>query len=125
LNEAVPFEGAPVAAVPVYNPQTAPMAIQAPQSENNGNKGCFKCCCSLIASVFILIWFLGWAGYLDGQPGGLGEPGEPGVPQRQYNMATSFNDRGSIDGITRGICDGNYKYSVSSSGIIQYGEIHL
>jgi hypothetical protein len=85
------------------------MAFQA--TENNGNKVSFKCCCSLIAIVFTIIWFLGSAGYLDGQAGG--------PPTGEYNMATSFNDAGSIDGITRGICDGNYKYSVSSSGILQ------
>ena len=39
-------------------------------------------------------------------------------------MATNFSDAGSIDGITRGICDGDYKYTVSYSGIIQYGKIY-
>jgi hypothetical protein len=91
------------------------MAFQA--TENNGNQVSFKCCCSLIAIVFTIIWFLGSAGYLDGQSGG--------PPTGEYNMATSFNDAGSIDGITRGICDGNYKYSVSSSGILQYAKFYL
>ncbi|CBY15864.1 unnamed protein product [Oikopleura dioica] len=42
-----------------------------------------------------------------------------GVFAGQYNMATSFVDQGSIDGLTVGICDGNFKYDVSSSGIIE------
>jgi hypothetical protein len=52
----------------------------------------------------------------------LGDFGRPDGPE-QY-MATNFSDAGSIDGITRGICDGDYKYTVSSSGIIQYGKIY-
>jgi len=48
--------------------------------------------------------------------------GPPAGPE-QF-MATNFSDAGSIDGITRGICDGDYKYTVSSSGIIQYGKIY-
>ena len=46
-------------------------------------------------------------------------------PPSQFDMPTSFYDRGSIDGTARGICDGDNKYTVSSSGIIQYGKIYL
>ena len=49
-------------------------------------------------------------------------PDGPGGPPGQYNIATSFVDQGSIDGLTIGICDGNFKYNVTTSGIIEYAK---
>lgn len=114
--QAVPFQGAPVPELPVYSPQTT--AFQAPESETDGNKSSnriCRCCC------FVTVWiFMMSLSIVSTMVGPIGPPGGP-PPPSHYNMATSFVDRGSIDGLTRGICDGDYKYNVSSSGILQSG----
>jgi len=71
--------------------------------------GCMICCCFCFSSVLMITTVIlanNAIGVPDGPPG-------------QYNMATSFVDQGSIDGLTVGICDGNFKYNVTTSGIIQ------
>ncbi|CBY10919.1 unnamed protein product [Oikopleura dioica] len=58
------------------------------------------------------------SGALDGSNGPYGPVG-PGGPPGQDNLATTFVDQGSIDGLILGICDGNFIYNVTTSGIIE------
>jgi len=99
------------AGAPVFNQD-----ISAQQSGGEFNWSaviCFcGCSCSVFFIPFIIIAVIASSGALDG-------PNGPGGPPGQYNMATSFVDQGSIDGLTLGICDGNFKYNVTTSGIIQ------
>jgi len=98
------------AGAPVFNQD-----ISAQQSGGEFNWSPVICFCGCSCSVFflfIIIAVIASSGALDGPDGPYGPPG-------QYNMATSFVDQGSIDGLTLGICDGNFKYNVTTSGIIQ------
>ena len=95
--------------IPNYHPQT-------PKKENNdesefdsdGFDKCLKCCCcGFLLLIFLSMMF----GKDDGPP--LGTPSNP------FPFASSFVDQGSIDDQTVNICDGNFEYSVSSSGHFQ------
>jgi len=85
---------------------------------------CFACCVCTPFIFFFIIFILRESGALDGSNGPYGPrygPGGPGGPG-QYNLATTFVDQGSIDGLILGICDGNFIYNVTTSGIIEYAQ---
>ncbi|CBY08212.1 unnamed protein product [Oikopleura dioica] len=101
---------------PVFATQAgAPVFNQDVSAQQNENKEmiCFlKCflCCAITPFIIVPIFII-----FDPEGG----PSRPGGPPGLYNMATSFVDQGSIDGLALGICDGNFKYNVTTSGIIQ------
>ncbi|CBY10839.1 unnamed protein product [Oikopleura dioica] len=70
--------------------------------------------CSYIL-FFTVPFVLGATGYL---PKSVGHS-SAGTRIAEYSMATSFVDGGALDSLKLGICDGNFKYTISSSGIIE------
>ena len=122
MTQAIPtYQSGQVAALgytpQVYNQQNDP--DQAPEDEDVNMKPCYLFCC--VGCLMNVFGILAASGVL----GNLPKEGAGHRSLSPNNMATSFVYDGSIDGITRDICDGNYKYSVSSSGIIKYRKISL